>query len=775
MKSVAFSICLFFLVSLSSCFVLFIVADLNAQILLNFMSKTNGKSSSCFSVGWNSIQSNPCSDSWTGVTCDSANTTVLALSLSSSEECGPNGTLDAGTDLWRLGSLQTLDISGFRRRIDLRGNLHDLHLDKLINLTRISFANCNFSGTLPSAWRSLTSLSTLNLDSNALLTGDLPSEWSELRALFDLSLGSCNFTGSLPDSWSALSNIFSISLVNNPLLSGSIPEAWSSLTTLSQFHVGLCNISGRLPSSWSSLTNLQTFYAYENPLLTGPLPPSWANMTSMMLFSLDSCNLTGTLPAAYSNWTYLSWFSMRRNPYLSGPLPSEYSAWFQASRIDLRQCNLSGVLPSTWSAMSQVISLKLSSNQLEGPIPVEWSEMSMLCMLDLHGNSLNGSLIGFTWMLYELDLSHNKFSGTLPANWGTTLYRMKTVNLGSNLLEGSIPAEWGLMTEIETLILTENYLVGEIPTSFVNLTSLITLDLSKNCIRPNGAVVFQLMHKWIQRGVIQILDLTPRCLLAEMTQPALALANNETMSTPYLFRRANPSADLTQPHYNTPEEYCAVNFGLAGNSQCSMFELLPMLIPTTTQRTATILFRCHQRGSLYEQVLNFRDACISGLYNPQLECFADSLGSVPCEVTLASDKQRLPKPPSWHNVTAQIPFLPLYQMYFSGAVDAKFLYGAFYDFRFISPSISGMAHLRRDTSQHLYFRVLGVNSKAASLSRSQPLVRRVRLSLCAMELTPLLLEPFQRGARRILFFHCTNAHARFRSDVGSRRQMLVLR
>ncbi len=73
----------------------------NSVILMEFFARTDGFASTCFPVGWNSTASDPCADSWSGVTCTGSAVTGLSL-----QQCGLVGTLDRG--LARLTQLQQL-------------------------------------------------------------------------------------------------------------------------------------------------------------------------------------------------------------------------------------------------------------------------------------------------------------------------------------------------------------------------------------------------------------------------------------------------------------------------------------------------------------------------------------------------------------------------------------------------------------------------------------------------------------------------------------------
>ncbi|XP_057789291.1 putative receptor like protein 25 [Salvia miltiorrhiza] len=78
-----------------------------------------------------------------------------------------------------------------------------------------------------------------------------------------------------------------------------------------------------------------------------------------------------------------------------------------------------------------------------------------------------------------IDLSSNRFSGSIPDSIGN-LKILKYLNLSHNNLIGNIPSSLANMSELESLDLSVNKLDGEIPSELTRLTFLSTLNLSMN-------------------------------------------------------------------------------------------------------------------------------------------------------------------------------------------------------------------------------------------------------------------------------------------------------
>ncbi|CAI0449822.1 unnamed protein product [Linum tenue] len=149
---------------------------------------------------------------WTGVTCNSDNTRVVALRLPG---MGLRGSIPSNT-LSRLSSLQILS---------LRSN--------------------GISGDFPQDFSNLRNLTSLYLQSNKF-TGSLPSDFSVWNSLTVLDLSGNRFNGSIPPSISSLNHLTSLNLSNNSL-TGEIPDI--NIPSLQQINLTNNHLTGILPNS----------------------------------------------------------------------------------------------------------------------------------------------------------------------------------------------------------------------------------------------------------------------------------------------------------------------------------------------------------------------------------------------------------------------------------------------------------------------------------------------------------------------------------------------
>lgn len=203
------------------------VAD--KQVLLDFLHNINHSSH----LNWDK-RSSVCK-SWTGVTCNTDRSRVIALQL---PRAGLNGPIPSNT-LSRLSELQI-----------------------------VSLASNSITGSFPSGFSELKNLTYLFLQFNKF-SGPLPSDFSVWNNLTVANLSNNDFNGSIPFTVSNLTHLTSLVLANNSL-SGEIPDI--NVPSLQELNLANNKLSGAVPKSlqrfpsWTfSGNNLTSSSAYALP------------------------------------------------------------------------------------------------------------------------------------------------------------------------------------------------------------------------------------------------------------------------------------------------------------------------------------------------------------------------------------------------------------------------------------------------------------------------------------------------------------------------------
>ncbi|XP_058214632.1 receptor-like protein 33 [Rhododendron vialii] len=173
-----------------------------------------------------------------------------------------------------------------------------------------------------------------------------------------------------------------------------------------------------------------------------------------------SCNLLVGLQPEYLIPSQLRVLDLHYNQ-LHGEIPLSF-----ASYVDYSRNNFSSSLSTEiGNRITRASFFSLSHNKLSGPIPPS------IC---------NGSY------LEVLDLSNNRFSGTIPQCLiDTCTTTLRILNLRNNNLTGNITGTFPEDCALRTLDFSENLLEGQVPKSLANCANEEVLNLGNNNINGN--------------------------------------------------------------------------------------------------------------------------------------------------------------------------------------------------------------------------------------------------------------------------------------------------
>ncbi|KAG8083749.1 hypothetical protein GUJ93_ZPchr0016g2605 [Zizania palustris] len=423
---------------------------------------------------WNdeSIDFNGCPASWNGIVCNGANVAGVVL-----DGHGISGAAD---------------------------------LSVFVNLTmlvKLSVANNNLSGTLPSNVGSFKSLKFMDISNNRF-SGPIPDNIGNLRSLQNLSLARNNFSGPLPVSIDGLASLQSLDVSGNSL-SGPLPSSLKGLRSMVALNLSYNAFTKSIPAGLGLLVNLQSLdlswnqleggvdwkfliestvshVDFSGNLLTSTTPKELkflADISETVLYlNLSNNKLTGTLidGVELSTFGRLKVLDLSHNQ-LSGDLPG-FNYVYDLEVLRLANNAFTGFVPSgLLKGDSLVLSeLDLSANNLTGHINMITS--TTLQVINLSSNALFGDLPLLAGSCSVLDLSNNQFKGNLSviAKWSNDL---EYVDLSQNNLSGIIPDVSSQFLRLNYLNLSHNSLADIIPEAVVQYPKLTVLDLSSNQFR----------------------------------------------------------------------------------------------------------------------------------------------------------------------------------------------------------------------------------------------------------------------------------------------------
>ncbi|KAK9795897.1 hypothetical protein WJX73_001704 [Symbiochloris irregularis] len=433
-----------------------------------------------------------------------------------------------------------------------------------LNLTIVDFSDCALTGTVPSSWEFMSDMTYFSLRNNRL-SGSLPDwRWDSIR-VFDLS--SNEFQGSLPQSyhdpafaepsfdgggdgnevWPA---IWWLDLSNNRL-SGSLSADFS-------VNYGCGDEAGAYHSNFQmACSSLDV----SNNSFSGLLPDSFQQSAATHAVAILPGNegLFGQPPGlelintANSRWLKDTYYYCLDSPYLPPDRPLGDAAdqvlaeigctqyrWIQADEspkppqtswgygsgrpaaFPFPEANLGQALRNISEALGAAeANVSASRTTLYADWPFDGtpacqfsgvhcdSEQNVIG-INMTGRGLKGTLVN-AWSavpgLQYLDLSHNLFTGRLPASWATGFQQLQTLDLSYTQLNSILPEDWTFgFPQLRSLNLTATQLSGQIPAVWANTWPKLT-DLQIASTLLSGS----LPNSWAKPGSfpsLQILNLT---------------------------------------------------------------------------------------------------------------------------------------------------------------------------------------------------------------------------------------------------------------------------
>lgn len=320
-----------------------VLAPAQKTALIAFHTQLGG---SGWIVNWD-LTTDPCDNTWFGITCNVALDSVTAITL-------PGNNL--------VGALPGVAVFG-----------------ALPDFGSIDCSVNTISGSLDGLMTS-TGLTSIVLFANQL-DQPLPTTINNLSSLFMLFIYSNKIPGAIPASLGLCTNMAYLGLSFNQLTSYP-DDLFLNMGGLVMLFMGTNLFAQPLPSSLGSTP--VTIVGFENNLISGPIPASWSGMTSLNLLEVSDNMLTGEIPAFFSTLPIAS--LLVTNNLLTGNPFTVLCASTGLSVAKLSRNLFSGTIPTCVGALTSLTSLEIASNSFSGPLPAEFGSCTALEKLDISSN-----------------------------------------------------------------------------------------------------------------------------------------------------------------------------------------------------------------------------------------------------------------------------------------------------------------------------------------------------------------------------------------------------
>ncbi|KAG5374865.1 hypothetical protein IGI04_039461 [Brassica rapa subsp. trilocularis] len=387
-------------------------------------------------------------------------------------------TGEVPSSISNLSRLTSLDLSVNK----LTGGFPLVH--NLTKLSSISLSYNNFSGTVPSYLFTMPLLSSLDLRQNNfggpldipnstimfeslvlgnnIFSGGILEPISNLVNLIYLDLSFLNITFPVNFTFLKLQSLENLDISGNSVSRLNISSENAFPTMLIELHLSSCNIH-EFPKVLKTLQNLQHLDISNNSL-KGKVPAC----SPLLELDLSSNAFHGAFPVIPRSMEFIS----ASNNHFSGGIPRTLCDSIFLNVLDLSSNSFSGAVPGCLSESLQV--LNLSNNNLVGELPDIFYGSGSLTTVDVGHNQISGELprsLRQCTALEILDVESNLIADTFPL-WLNVLPVLKVIVLRSNRFYGPISSpdqDHRSFPQLRIIDISHNKFTGSLPPNyFVN-------------------------------------------------------------------------------------------------------------------------------------------------------------------------------------------------------------------------------------------------------------------------------------------------------------------
>ena len=220
-------------------------------------------------------------------------------------------------------------------------------------------------GNIPGdAIGAMPDLENFVVSDNERLVGNIPGSMFDNKSkLLRLELDDCNFDGTIPAQIGQARALNYININGNALLSGEIPDELFSLADLDTLLLYETAVSGTISPRIGQLANLSVLFLNDNNL-SGPIPPEIGNCQQLVELKLDDNSFTGGIPDEITELPLLERLHLHNNLELRGEIPESIGDLTALRELFLYSCGLSGAVPDSIGELSNLVTLAINNNEL---------------------------------------------------------------------------------------------------------------------------------------------------------------------------------------------------------------------------------------------------------------------------------------------------------------------------------------------------------------------------------------------------------------------------
>jgi Leucine-rich repeat (LRR) protein len=287
-----------------------------------------------------------------------------------------------------------------------------------------------------------------------------------------------------------------INLPDNNMIGSVTPVIWALLEGLELFNVEKNDVTVTFDFV-SSAQNLETIVISETN--TNTLSGIGGVAGSLKSLHVTNANLFGAIPEELYTLTQLENVYLSHND-LSGTLSTSIGGLRRLQHLYMFDNRLVGFLPTELGFLAKLKAISLGENEFIGNIPRQITALPLLEILSLQmeqdakcesmfcSPASSGGLTGTVPSLdglpriKEVYLGHNKFTGTVPAQFlqgVSDKSKQILVDLSYNLIEGRIPKELENFDDLQILLASN--LVDGIPDEICNKRDWFNGQVATGC------------------------------------------------------------------------------------------------------------------------------------------------------------------------------------------------------------------------------------------------------------------------------------------------------